>query len=293
MSHSPRQSASAVKHLWQASYPAQVNWGEDLKPQPLWALLDDAAAKYPTNPCVEFKGRTFTYAEIKSLSDRVAKGLAAQGFKPGMKLGLFLPNCPHFLAFYFGGLKAGAIIVNYNPLYVEDEIVRQVEDSGTDYMVTLDLAMLLDKFKAVLQRSVLRGVIVSSLAEQLGLVPGFLFKAIKRRDIAAIPADPRYVTTAKLTANDGRITLPDIDPVKTLALLQYTGGTTGVPKAAGTHPRQYLRERAAMYPLVLQCGDAGNDARHWRFATVSRLCHDHGYEPHPCGWRLHAAGTEV
>lgn len=246
MKQSPRREASAVSHLWGKSYPPQINWSDDLTPQPLWALLDNSVTQYPDKPCVEFKGRVFTYAEIKSLSDRIAKGLAGLGFKPGMKLGLFLPNCPHFVAFYYGGLKAGAVIVNYNPLYAEEEIIRQVKDSGTDYMVTLDLAVLFNKFAPVFERTPLKGLIVSTLSEQLGKLPGFLFKTAKRKEIATVPADARYISTAKLAANDGNITPVACDPVKTLALLQYTGGTTGVPKAAAlTH--------ANIYVNALQC----------------------------------------
>lgn len=209
--------------------------------KPLWHLLDDSSKAFPGNPCVEFKGRTFTYGEINSLSNRIAKGLVEQGFKPGMKLGLFLPNCPHFVAYYYGGLKAGGIIVNYNPLYAEEEIARQIKDSETDYMVTLDLSFLLGKFEHMFERTALRGLFVSSLSEQIGRLPGFLFKLAKRSEIGAIPADQRYVTTAKLTANDGNFQPFDCNPLTTLALLQYTGGTTGTPKAAAlTHANIYL-----------------------------------------------------
>jgi long-chain acyl-CoA synthetase len=121
--------SAAPAHPWLKHYPPEVDWAAPLVGQPVFALLEESAARYPDNDCIEFQDRHFTYAEVKQLSDRAAKGLISSGFKPGMKLGLFLPNCPWFVVFYYAGIKAGGVIVNFNPLYVEPEIARQIEDS--------------------------------------------------------------------------------------------------------------------------------------------------------------------
>src|SRR5258708_6465876 len=141
--------SAALAYPWLKHYPPEIDWATPLAPKPVFALLEDAAARYPDNDCIEFQDRRFTYAEVKALSDRAAKGLIDAGFKPGTKLGLFLPNCPWFVVFYYAGLKAGGVIVNFNPLYVEPEIARQIEDSECDFMVTLDLAVLLPKITAM------------------------------------------------------------------------------------------------------------------------------------------------
>jgi long-chain acyl-CoA synthetase len=225
---------------WLKSYPPEVDWFAEIPSKPLYELLDDAAAIHAGRTCVEFKGRQFTYAEIKLLSDKVAKGLTEAGFKPGMKLGLFLPNCPYFVVYYFAGLKAGGIIVNYNPLYAEDEIARQIENSGTDFMVTLDIAILLNKFSSMFERTKLKRIIVCSLAEQLSMFAGLLFRTAKWRDIATMPHNEHYISGRTLLNNDGAFTPVTIDPKMTVAVLQYTGGTTGVPKAATlTHSNVY------------------------------------------------------
>lgn len=231
---------------WLKSYPKDVDWACELPSNPLCALLDDAAALHAERPCAEFRGRCFTYAEIKSLSDRAAKGLVLAGFKPGMKLGLFLPNCPYFVIFYYAGLKAGGTIVNYNPLYAEDEIARQIADSGTDFMVTLDLSMLLHKFTSMFERTKLKRVIVCSLVDQLPSVAGLLFRAAKWRDIASVPGDASYIRGRHLLDNDGAFVPALVDPETAVAVLQYTGGTTGVPKAA-------VLTHANIYANAMQC----------------------------------------
>jgi long-chain acyl-CoA synthetase len=233
--------SAAPAYPWLKSYPPEIDWAAPLHAKPLFALLEDSAALYPDLDCIEFKDKRYTYAEVKDLSDRAAKGLIDAGFKPGMKLGLFLPNCPWFVVFYFAGLKAGGVIVNFNPLYVEPEIARQIEDSETDFMVTLDLAVLLPKVTAMLGSTRLKHVVVCPMADQLPFPQSFLFPLLMRKSVAHMPEDERCIAAKALLDNDGEITLPVIDPVTTLAVLQYTGGTTGVPKGAAlSHANVYV-----------------------------------------------------
>ena len=224
--------SAAPSYPWLKHYPSQVDWAAPLHGKPVFSLLEESAARFPDNDCIDFQDKRFTYAEVKALSDSAAKGLIEAGFKPGMKLGLFLPNCPWFVVFYYAGLKAGGVIVNFNPLYVEPEIARQIADSETEFMVTLDLGILLPKITAQLGTTRLQRVVVCPMAEQLPFPQSFLFPLVMRKSIAHIPEDARCIAMRDLMDNDGVIALPEIDPATTLAVLQYTGGTTGVPKGA-------------------------------------------------------------
>ena len=237
---------AAADYPWLKSYPPEVDWSAPLSAKPLHLLLDDAAAANPENDCVDFQDKRYSYAEIKSLSDRAAKGLVAAGFKPGMKLGLFLPNCPYFVIFYYAGLKAGGTVVNFNPLYAEPEVARQIEDSHTDFMVTLDLDVLLPKISAMLNKTRLKQIVVCPMAEQLPFPKNLMFPVFFRRSIIDTPEDGRHIAFKMLIDNDGAIQPPAIDPAAAVAVLQYTGGTTGVPKGAAL-------SHANVYVNAIQC----------------------------------------
>ena len=130
-------------------------------------LLDQSVAAYGGRPCTYFMGRRLSYAEIGALSDRAAKGLRALGVGEGVKVGLFMPNTPAFVIFYFGVLKAGGTVVNFNPLYSLRRVEFQIRDSGAKIMVTLDLALTYDKIATLLKRGVLDHAVVASFTSLL------------------------------------------------------------------------------------------------------------------------------
>lgn len=225
---------------WLASYPADVDWNTAIEPRPVYALLDRAVATWPDRIALDFMGRRTCYAELGRLVDRAAQGLSALGLRPGMKLGLFLPNCPYFVVLYYAALKTGATVVNFNPLYTPPEITRQVGDSETDMMATLDLAQLYDKLEPLLDGTRLKRLIVCPMAEILPAPKRWLYQIAMRRTLVDPPRDDRHTLFADLIANEGGFTPPPVDPARDLALLQYTGGTTGVPKGAMlTHANVY------------------------------------------------------
>ena len=152
-------------YQWLKHYPQKIDWHQKLTPAPLFELLDSAAAKYGSRPCTNFLGKVLTYREIARAVDRAAAGLQKLGVTKGTKVGLFMPNCPTFIIYYFATLKAGGTVVNYNPLYTLEELAFQVKDSETELMVTLDLKLLFDKVE---------GLMKSGRAEALdrGLLPG-------------------------------------------------------------------------------------------------------------------------
>jgi long-chain acyl-CoA synthetase len=227
-----RQSAP---YQWLTRYPKAVDWHRKLTPAPLYELLDAAAAKYASRPCTNFLGKVLTYREIARMVDRAATGLQKLGVKKGTKVGLFMPNCPTYIVYYFGTLKAGGTVVNFNPLYTLEELAFQIKDSETELMVTLDLKLLFDKVEGLMKSGTLKRAVVASFPALLPGAKSVLFKLFKGKDLAhpmKSPVAANVITDAVVMKNNGKYQKQAIDPVNDVAVLQYTGGTTGTPKGA-------------------------------------------------------------
>ena len=227
-------AAPEVAHPWLGSYPQGLEWDTRFKPALVNTLLDEAVQAYGARSCTYFMGKRLSFAEIGALSDRAAKGLREIGVGEGVKVGLLLPNSPTFVVFYYGVLKAGGTVVNFNPLYSLDEIEGQIRDSGTKIMVTLDLAMTFEKVAAMLQRGALDQAVVASFPALLPSLKSVGFKLLQRTKLADTTGSDvakKVVAERELLANDGRYERPRITP-DAVAVLQYTGGTTGTPKGA-------------------------------------------------------------
>lgn len=195
------------------------------------AMLERATRKAPTAPFLHFMGRTYAYSDILDEARRFAAGLQAAGIEPGDRVGLFLPNVPIYAAAYYGAMMAGAIVVNFSPLYSVEELSWQVEDSGTRLLVTLNVPELYATAAKVLASSRLETLVVGELAAMLPWVKGVALKLLKRSQIADVAYGDNVRRWADMTP--AAVPAPvDIDPRRDLALLQYTGGTTGRPKGA-------------------------------------------------------------
>ncbi|AWK86407.1 long-chain-fatty-acid--CoA ligase [Azospirillum thermophilum] len=225
---------------WLSSYPSKVAWDMTIPAASMTSLLDQAVATYPDRTCVSFLGKRSSYREIGQLVDRAAKGFQALGVGKGVRVGLFLPNTPYYVICFFAILKAGGTVVNFNPLYAERELAHQIEDSGVSMMVTLDLKLLHDKMLRMLDETRLQRLVIARMADILPFPKNWLFPIAKRGEVARIPADDRHVPFSRLIANDGRPAAVPVNPREDIAVLQYTGGTTGVPKGAMlTHANLY------------------------------------------------------
>ena len=224
---------------WSGHYPPDIAWDAPIPVKSLYALLDDTVARFPDRPAFDFLGRKWTYAELGDLVDRFACGLKPM-VRPGSRVGLLLPNCTYYPIAYYAIAKCGATVVNFNPLYAERELAYQIKDSGTEIMVTIDVAEVADKMAPLIDECGLKAVIVCPLASLLPFPKNLLYPFVRRREIAHLPNDPRVIRYAKIVDNDGKLTPHPVDPQRDIAVLQYTGGTTGTPKGAMlTHANVY------------------------------------------------------
>ncbi|MEO9166929.1 MAG: long-chain fatty acid--CoA ligase [Aestuariivirga sp.] len=200
--------------------------------KPIYSLLDEAVASRGQSPAMDFLGRQWSYGELGELVDKAAAGFRAIGVKRDVRVGLHLPNTPYYIICYFAILKAGGTVVNYNPLYVERELAQQIKDSDTSIMVTMDLDALYSNLAPLLGKGSLQKLVVCKMTEILSPTKSLLFKLFKRKDLARVVHGDRIVGFEKLITM-GTVQPPDkIDPKSEIAVLQYTGGTTGVPKGA-------------------------------------------------------------
>jgi long-chain acyl-CoA synthetase len=232
--HDTRPSAARPPRAWIAQYDPGVPAEVEIPDEPLHASLAQAAARYPRRIAIRFYGRSISYRELDQLTSRFANALIELGVQPGERVALLMPNCPQMVLAFYGGLRAGAVIVPTSPLYVESELEHQLADSGASVVVCL--SALFGRVQAVRQRlPSLRTVIVTNIKDFFPRRLRLLFSLTRERregHHVRLPArsDTFWLTQLLARAPTGQpavsVTADD------LALLQYTGGTTGTAKAA-------------------------------------------------------------
>lgn len=239
---------------WSAAYPPGLNWEFQPPAMAVHQIFENSASRYPQRPCLDFLGSKLSYAEVQDLINRFAAGLQHAGIKKGDRVGLCLPNCPYFVIAYFAALKIGAVIVNFNILYTAREIEQQARDSDIRLMITLDLKFIFNKVYPCLEKGILDAIVYCPLAELLPPTKKYLLKVFKFFQFVHLQPNSKLHAYEQLIAHAELPEPVGIDPQNDLALFQYTGGTTGVPKAAMLTHRNVVANAEQVY-LWLQQGD--------------------------------------
>lgn len=204
----------------------------DFEPLSVPDMFFDSVAKYGNDNLLDFMGRKYSYNDVANDAKKVAKGLQKLGVKSGDRIGLFLPNVPHYVAAYYGAMAMGAIVVNFSPLYTAEELSHQVEDSGTRFLFTVNASALLPTALEVLEHSSLERLVVGTIEQALPPVKSVMYRLFKRSEMSPIPDADNVSHYFDVLQNDGEYYVTEFDAQNDTALLQYTGGTTGTPKGA-------------------------------------------------------------
>ncbi|MGG2018242.1 long-chain-fatty-acid--CoA ligase [Bacillus sp. S10(2024)] len=236
---------------WLQNYPKEIPHTISFDMKPLHVYLQEAALQYPEKKALHFLGKDITFAELDRKVRQFANYLQRLGLEKGDRVAIMLPNCPQGVIGYYGTLLAGGVVVQTNPLYTERELEYQLHDSGAKFILCLDIVF--PKVSNVQSRANVEHVIVTRIADYLPFPKNLLYPFVQKKQTNLVvhvkESENIHVWKSIERAEDTAVDVP-CDPEEDLALLQYTGGTTGFPKGVMlTHKNLVSNTRMGMHWL--------------------------------------------
>jgi len=217
---------------WEVNYPEEIPISIDYDRVPLHSFLENAVKRFSGKKALHFMGKEVTFDELYDEACKVANYLQSLGLKKGDRIAIMLPNCPQAVVSYYGALMAGGIVVQTNPLYTERELEYQMIDSGAKYIVCLDI--LVPRIMNIRNNTSIEHVIVTGIKDYLPFPKNLIYPFIQKKEYNMVinveQSENVHVWKHIMKSAVANYKRVDVDPVEDLALLQYTGGTTGNPK---------------------------------------------------------------
>ncbi|MCD5323790.1 MULTISPECIES: long-chain-fatty-acid--CoA ligase [Pontibacillus] len=217
---------------WLKHYPEEIPTSIEYDEKPIHQFLKESALQYPKKKALHFMGKEISYDSLYSEVQQFASYLQYLGLRKGDRVSIMLPNCPQSVIAYYGILQAGGVVVQTNPLYVERELEYQMKDSGAKMIVCLDV--LYPRVTNIKGKTDLEHVIVTGIKDYLPFPKNVVYPYIQKKQYGLIVRPEHggdtHVWEDLMLDASGIVHEVDIDPKEDVAILQYTGGTTGFPK---------------------------------------------------------------
>ena len=217
---------------WHDHYPVEIPPSLEYDEKPLYAYLVENAKRYKKRKALHFMGKNISYGDLYTESKKMANYLQALGVRKGDKVAIMLPNCPQAVISYYGILMAGGIVVQTNPLYTERELEYQLNDS--DSMIIICLDILLPRVTNVKNKTSLKHTIVTGIKDYLPFPKNIIYPYIQKKEynmvVKVVQSEDTHVWKQLMEKSTADYLETPLNPRVDLALLQYTGGTTGYPK---------------------------------------------------------------
>ena len=243
--------------VWLSQYPDGIPHSLSYDQVPVQSFLTNAFEKFPSKIAIHFMGRDVSYKELYESALKFANYLKRLGVEKGDRVAIMLPNCPQAVMAYYGVLYAGGIVVQTNPLYTERELQYQMEDSGAKVILSMDI--LYPRITKILKETKIENVIITAIKDYLPFPKNLVYPFIQKKQYGfSVKVEHKgmnHLFTEIIKSTEPTPIEVSINIEEDLALLQYTGGTTGSPKGVMLTHKNLIANTKMCNAWMYQCKD--------------------------------------